>query len=184
MIYIISATNRPGSVTQKVAKKTVEIFNVELKNSISGLSAEILDLANLKIDIFDQNSYSEKPEWFEKEFQQPILNATGLYVITPEYNGSFPGVMKYFIDMLKFPESLNNLPVAFTGIAAGQFGALRSVEQLEILFQYRKAHIFGERLFVPGVDSKVTADGSLEGFQDRQLSQIKGFIDFISKLAV
>jgi NAD(P)H-dependent FMN reductase len=184
MIYILSATNRPNSVTQKVALKTVEIFNFELKKSSSSLSAKLLDLSELKIDIFEQNAYAEKPEWFENNFQQPILKAKGLYVITPEYNGSFPGVMKYFIDMLKFPESLNDLPVAFTGIAAGQFGALRSVEQLEILFQYRKAHIFGERLFVPGVGNKIKDDGALEGLEDRQLEQIKGFIDFVSKLKV
>ena len=55
--------------------------------------------------------------------QQRVLDAAGLHIITPEYNGSFPGVLKYFIDMLKFPESFVEKPVAFTGEAAGLWGA-------------------------------------------------------------
>lgn len=178
MIYILSATNRPGALTKKVANNSVKLFNHELKGS--GLSAKLLDLANLKIDIFDQNSYGTKPDWFEAEFQQPILNAKGLYVITPEYNGSFPGVMKYFIDMLRFPESLVDLPVALTGVAAGQFGGLRSVEQLEILFQYRKSHIFGERLFVSDLTNVIEDDGSLPKHEEKQIKQIQGFIKFVN----
>ena len=40
-----------------------------------------------------------------------VLQAEGLIVVTPEYNGSLPGVLKYFIDMLKFPESFEQRPV-------------------------------------------------------------------------
>jgi len=58
-----------------------------------------------------------------------VLMAAGLHVVLPEYNGSYPGVLKYFIDMLKFPESFENKPAAFVGVANGQWGALRAVEQ-------------------------------------------------------
>ena len=89
--------------------------------------------------------------------------------------------MKYFIDMLKFPESLVDLPVALTGVAAGQFGALRSVEQLEILFQYRKSHIFGERLFIPAIQDNIDDSGALTTLKERQEKQVSGFIDFCYK---
>jgi len=74
--------------------------------------------------------------------------ADGIVTVVPEYNGSFPGVLKYFIDMLRFPESLYGIPAAFVGIAAGEWGALRAVEQMEMVFQYRHAHLFGRRVFI------------------------------------
>ncbi len=79
-------------------------------------------------EAFDPASYATKSPAMQA-MQQRILDANGLHVVTPEYNGSFPGVLKYFIDMLKFPESFQSKPVAFTGEAMGIWGGLRSVEQ-------------------------------------------------------
>ena len=83
--------------------------------------------------------------------------------------------------MLKFPESLQNVPVAFIGAAAGQFGALRSVEQLEMIFGYRKAHIFGERLFISALDKVIAADGNVGEHEERLASLVSGFIGFVRK---
>jgi NAD(P)H-dependent FMN reductase len=96
-----------------------------------------------------------------QQLQRRILDALGLHVVTPEYNGSFPGVLKYFIDMLKFPESFDAKPVAFVGESNGGSGALRPVEHLQQIFGYRNAHIFPERVFIPAVREKVSADGQI-----------------------
>ncbi|MGA2030139.1 MAG: NAD(P)H-dependent oxidoreductase [Verrucomicrobiota bacterium] len=96
MITLIVGTNRPGSNTRKVASQ-LEEFYAELK-----VPFHILDLAKLTPKIFSPTSYAEKPKSFQP-FATAILQSTGLHVITPEYNGSMPGVLKYFIDMLKFP---------------------------------------------------------------------------------
>ena len=55
------------------------------------------------------------------------------------------------------------------GLAAGRWGAIRAVEQLEMVFQYRYAHLFNERLFVPAVykmldDQDALTDPELAGF--------------------
>jgi NAD(P)H-dependent FMN reductase len=105
-------------------------------------------------------------------------------VVTPEYNGSFPGVLKLFIDMLSFPDSLENKPVAFTGLAAGMWGGLRPVEQLQMVFAYRNAHAFPQRVFIPGVHGVLDAEG---GFNDGELrqrleSQAEGFVTFVRQL--
>ena len=109
----------------------------------------VLDLAQLPPEIFSPTSYAEKPKSFQPFCRRhPALG--GLHVVTPEYNGSVPGVLKYFIDMLKFPESFENRPVCFTGLGAGIWGALRPVEQLQAIFGYRNAFVFpGTRLPAP-----------------------------------
>jgi NAD(P)H-dependent FMN reductase len=103
-----------------------------------------------------------------------------LVLVTPEYNGGMPGVLKYFIDMLKFPESFERRPVCFVGVAAGQWGALRPVEQLQASFGYRNAHIFPERVFLPGVNGLLDERGKLndDDIVGRLRKQAAGFVEF------
>ena len=83
--------------------------------------------------------------------------------------------------MLKFPESFDRKPVAFTGEAAGTWGAIRSVEQLQMIFGYRNAYVYPERVFIPGVAHKFDAQGTLlDGeINDRLAKQAKGFAAFV-----
>ena len=143
----------------------------------------VLDLAALPTEIFSSSSYAEKPKSFQP-FTDGVLQAYGLHVVTPEYNGSVPGVLKYFIDMLKFPESFERRPVCFTGLAAGVWGALRPVEQLQAIFGYRNAYIFPERVFMPQINSLLDESGRLKGTEmlDRLRKQATGYVDFVERL--
>ena len=172
-ILIISGTNRPGSNTLRMARR------VEQHYQALQCPCELYSLTELPHEIFQPTSYASKPTAFV-EVQQRVLRSGGLHVVTPEYNGSFPGVLKYFIDMLKFPESFEHKPVAFTGVAAGVWGALRAVEQLQQVFGYRNAYVFPDRVFVPGVGNKFDADGRLvdSAIDDRLAKQARGFSEF------
>ena len=110
MITLIVGTNRPGQQQRKVARHVEEIY--------AGLKVplHVLDLAQLPPEIFSPSSYAEKPKSFQP-FADAVVKSAGLHLVTPEYNGSLPGVMKYFIDMLKFPESFEKRPVCFVGVA-------------------------------------------------------------------
>src|SRR5262245_25554664 len=112
MLTLIVGTNRPNSNTRKVASQVHEIYRS------LGVTPEELDLAKLPPEIFSPASYGEKPKSFAP-FNDTILKSSGLIVVTPEYNGGMPGILKYFIDMLKFPESFEKRPVCFVGVAAG-----------------------------------------------------------------
>ena len=176
-ILIISGTNRPGSSALKMARV------IERHYRQAGVQAELYGLADLPPEIFHPDSYAAKPDAF-RAVQQRVLDASGLHVVTPEYNGSFPGVLKYFIDMLKFPDSFERKPVAFVGEAAGVWGGLRAVEHLQQIFGYRNAHIYPERVFVPGVGGKFDADGNLTdpAIDERLARQARGFAEFAGLL--
>lgn len=134
-------------------------------------------------EIFSPSSYAEKPKSFQP-FTDAVLKSTGLHVVTPEYNGSVPGVLKYFIDMLKFPESFEKRPVCFTGLGAGIWGALRPVEQLQAIFCYRNAYLFPERVFLPRINDLLDEAGRLKDPEllQRLKSQAEGFVDFVERL--
>ena len=177
MIALIIGTNRPGSNTRKVADHVEQIYS-DLR-----VPLHVLDLAKLPPEIFSQTSYAEKPKAFVP-FAQAILTAAGVHVVTPEYNGSLPGVLKYFIDMLKFPESFEQRPACFTGLSAGIWGALRPVEQLQAIFGYRNAYIFPGRVFLPQINDLLDDSGKLKDAElmERLRKQVEGFVDFVEKL--
>ncbi len=177
MIALIVGTNRPGSNSRKVAARIEKLY-AEL-----GVPLKVLDLATLPPEIFNPSSYETKPASFSP-FADAVLQASGLVIVTPEYNGSMPGVLKYFIDMLKFPESFERRPVCFVGVAAGIWGALRPVEQLQQIFGYRNAFNYPERVFLPQVYNLLGEDGDLKDAElvGRLRAQATGFVDFVEKL--
>jgi NAD(P)H-dependent FMN reductase len=177
MIAIISGTNRPGSNTRKVTAHVEKIY------AALGVKTQLLDLAELPPEIISPNAYAEKPVGL-KNFTDAILAADGLVIVTPEYNGGVPGILKLFIDMLPFPESFEQRPVCFVGLAAGIWGALRPVEQLQAIFGYRNAYLFPERVFMPGIGKVLNEAGQFTNpdLEKRLGKQAEGFVAFVASL--
>ena len=177
-ILILSGTNRPESNALRVSKLLRELY---AKRQVA---AEVFSLCDLPPEMFSPAAYAEKPPKV-REIQQRVLDAAGLHVVTPEYNGSFPGALKYLIDMFKFPESFDHKPVAFVGEANGTYGGLRAVEQLQGVFAYRNAHQYPKRVFIPAIKTKFDAVGT---FVDAELlarldDQCAGFAKFAAALS-
>jgi len=177
MITIISGTNRPNSNTRKVAGLILDMLSEHGEDTV------LLDLAELPPEIFESSAYATKPESFAS-FQGTVLSTDGVLTVVPEYNGSFPGILKYFIDMLSFPDSLYERPAAFVGLSAGRWGGLRAVEQLEMVFHYRNAHLFGRRCFIPGITQALDDTGHLKDSEtvDRLRKTALDFAAFCRRL--
>lgn len=173
MIVVLSGTNRPGCNTLKVAEQVRDML------AAVGNETELLNLQDLPPDLFDPASYGQKPDAFAP-FQKAVLEADGVLTVLPEYNGSFPGILKYFIDMLKFPESLAGIPAGFVGLAAGEWGGLRAVEQIELVFQYRSAHLYGRRVFLKHIHTLLDDAGRLTEpkLVERLEKMVHGFASF------
>ena len=178
MIAVISGTNRLQNNSIRVARHVAGLYR-EL-----GEPAELLDLQELPPGAFDPGVFAEKPESLTRGFTDKILSADGLVVIVPEYNGSFPGILKHFVDLLPFPESFNCRPVAFIGLAAGYHGGLRAVEQMQMVFAYRNAFLFNRRVFIPAVYKALGEDGSItdEDLKSRLAEQAASFKAYIGAL--
>jgi len=142
-ITIITGTHRPESKSKSVCEHLVKRYEKDAE-------VTLLDLSDMPQDAFAPTAFKEKPEALSK-MTEAVLQADGLLVVVPEYNGSYPGVLKHFIDLLPFPDAFEHRPVAFVGIAAGIWGGLRSVEHLQGVFGYRNGYCFPERVFVPRI---------------------------------
>ncbi len=175
MKYIISGTDRVDSNTLKMSLYIQKIYK-EL-----GEEVELIDLRIVKEYLHTGPHYS-KPTDPLSVYIDKIVKSDGLIVVCPEYNGSMPGVLKYFIDHMRFPDSFEFRPVCFVGLGA-MFGGLRPVEHLQQIFGYRNAFIFPLRVFAINVwnilkDSEVVDPVT----KDLLHSQAKGFLAFSKAL--
>lgn len=89
-------------------------------------------------------------------------------------------MLKYFIDMLPFPESFEHRPVCFVGLAVGMWGALRPVEHLQAIFGYRNAYVFPDPVFMPGINKLLDPTGHFisDDIPKRLGKQAAGIVDF------
>lgn len=176
-ITLVAGTSRPGSNTRKVTS-CVEIIYSEL-----GHPVQLLDLAQLPPNLFTEESWETTPPEFQR-FVDMIAASDGIHFVTPEYNSGIPGVLKYFIDMLDVPDLVRGKCVAMTGLAAGQWGGLHSVQHLQGIMGALGCHVFTTRVFIPGVRKALNEEGQLveETLTQRLRSQAAGFLDFTAKL--
>ncbi|MCH8494308.1 MAG: NAD(P)H-dependent oxidoreductase [Balneolales bacterium] len=173
-LTIVATTDRPGSNTLRFAKHIKPMYE-EL-----GLSVKLISLEDFPIaDVAGGRYGADIPSI--KKFNDDVLNTDGILFVIPEYNGSFPGIFKLFIDYLPFPNSFLGMPMAFVGIAAGSFGGLRAVEQAEMIVGYRNAYVFPERVFIAEFNKVYTDQDGLSKPLYKQLlkSQVKNFATYL-----
>ena len=177
-IVVIAGSNREEACSRALARALFERYE-----SRPEIKATLLDLAELPLELLAPSAYANKPEAFAR-FAEAVLAADGLHVVTPEYNGGMPGVLKLFIDHLPFPAAFERRPVCFTGVAAGRWGALRPIEQLQAVFGYRNAYQLPERVFIDGVGRALGDDGwpKEEALAQRLERQMAHFVDYCKAL--
>ena len=151
---IIVGTNRNNSNSRRVADYYQYIL------AQKGIEADILDLRLLPPDILVTALYENtgKNADFDLGFQQVISPATKLVYVIPEYNGSFPGVLKLFTDCLKFPDSLRGKKAALVGISSGTQGAALAISHYGDILSYLGVNVLGQRVRIPGIEG-VLAEG-------------------------
>jgi chromate reductase len=128
---IIVGTNRPNSMSRKIAEYYQDILTQLNAPSI------ILDLVNLPNDFTVSALYENtgKNEVFND--LKSLLEKTDKFVfVVPEYNGSYPGVLKAFIDGLPYPNSFANKKAALVGLSSNMQGAAIALSHLNDVFSY------------------------------------------------
>jgi NAD(P)H-dependent FMN reductase len=68
------------------------------------------------------------PEGKDPRYTEIVGKADAFFIVTPEYNHSFPGSLKRMLDSEL--ALYNHKPVAFAGVSDGNWGGVRAVESL------------------------------------------------------
>ena len=153
MIEIIIGTMRPGAYSRKAGEVVFEIFKA------LGAEVGLIDLKDLPSEVFMPEAYEDRPRALGA-FSDRLLAAKGIVIVTPEYNSSFPGVLKHFIDLWKFPDTFKRT-FALVGVSNGNFGGIRSTDDLGKMLLNRGGLIFPEKVLLPNCESLFDASGKM-----------------------
>ena len=151
MITIVSGTNRKNSVSLHVAKQYQSILS-ELGAESNILTLEDLPLDFLNVALYENAGGNQQFNLMRKQMN----SAKKILFVIPEYNGSFPGVLKVFIDGLDRARALTDKKVALVGISAGDQGAGIALSHITDILNYCGAHVLGYRLRMPGISNLMT----------------------------
>lgn len=166
MITIVSGTNRPHSRARRVADFYLNLLAEQ------GAEAQILDLAELPADFTISALYDNTGQ--HDGFNQLVAlaeKAPKLVFVVPEYNCSFPGVLKAFIDGLPYPGGIRGKRAALVGLSSGGQGGVLALNHLTDVLMYLGTAVLPQRVRLPFIDQHLTAEGDLTDPLQRQLLQ-------------
>lgn len=152
MNLIISCTNRLGSNSLKVAQYYKEELNKH------GEAWDMLSLEDLPHDILFTDLYGKRSEAFAP-IQAKVHEARKFVFIIPEYNGSYPGALKVFIDACTYPTSFQNKKAALVGVSTGKYGNIRGVDHFTGVCNYVRMHVLPLKIHVPHIQNELNEEG-------------------------
>jgi chromate reductase, NAD(P)H dehydrogenase (quinone) len=166
MITIISGTNRPGSNSKKVAQEYKRFL------AKKNIESKLLSL--------DEHIVFERDEAFEKMEAEFLKAADRFIIISPEYHGSYPGVLKMLMDNSDVKNVWWNKKVLLTGVSTGRAGNLRGMEHLTGSLLHMKMTVHPNRLPISIVDKLMNEENR---FTDAAVinaiqSQLEEFLSF------
>lgn len=166
MITIISGTNRNDNNTKKVA--------LEYQRLLAEKNVEASILALDEIPVEKGNPAFESP------VEQLLKSAEQFIIIMPEYNGSYPGILKLMIDNTPVRETWWHKKALMTGVSTGRAGNLRGMEHLTGVLLHMKMLVHPNRLPISLVDKLMNADGRFTDIATLSAidTQLEEFLDF------
>ena len=182
MITVISSTNRQDSMTLRMAMYYFE----QIKNKTTE-EVKLLDLATLPDDILHVNMYGSQGQSPRlQQIQEAYMIPADKFVfIIPEYNGSFPGVLKLFIDacsVYKMGETFKkgNKKALTTGVSSGRAGNLRGLVHFAGVLNYLNVAVLPNQLPVSGIENIMDAQGDISNPETIKVinQQIEDFLRF------
>ena len=173
-IVVVCGTNRADAVSKEITLIYQDLLNQK------GLTTQMIDLADLPEDFAFSALYENagKNTSFNY-FRELMAEARKFVFIVPEYNGSFPGVLKTFIDGLKFPSSFKNKKCALVGLSSGVQGAGLALSHLTDIFNYCGMHVLAQKPKLAKIEANMK-DGKITNSLYRTLleEQVGEFIKF------
>jgi chromate reductase, NAD(P)H dehydrogenase (quinone) len=140
-IGIIIGTNRTDAFTQKIA---LHYQNLLIEK---GQSSQIIDLNTLPQDFPFTALYQNSGKNTDfNAFQAAVDQCDKLFILAPEYNGSYPGILKTFIDGLRHPDTFSSKKIALVGLSSGVLGNAVGLGHLNDVLSYLNANVLGLRI--------------------------------------
>ena len=130
-IPVILGTTRKGRMSAHVAR-----FMLEQIARRDGVTTELIDITEVPMPIDDAGESIK-----DSVFAEKMMMADALVIVTPEYNHSFPGLLKHVLDSC-LKEYIHKA-AGIIGVSAGPFGGIRAIQDfLPVIRELGLVNIF------------------------------------------
>ncbi|MCA0429243.1 MAG: NAD(P)H-dependent oxidoreductase [Bacteroidetes bacterium] len=174
-VVLIFATNRANSYTKKVGNIYTKILTDKNVNTILIDLYEISQTTNL----LSNELYGERSEYFQKIISEKLIPNSKLIFVVPEYNGSYPGILKVFLDAIH-PSTWTNKKALLVGVSSGRAGNLRGMEHLTGVLNYLKLFIHHNKLPISQIEQQLDSLNSFKNESQHKVceEQITQFLNW------
>lgn len=117
-IPVILGTCRQSRLSAHVARLFVDLLNRR-----AGVESVLIDIAQLRLPVDDAGETIK-----DERFASAMNTADGLVIVAPEYNHSFPGLLKHVLDSCL--QEYVHKAVGLVGVSSGPFAGTRVVQSL------------------------------------------------------
>ena len=187
-ILFIIGSFRKASFNRQLAKIAEDLLKDRFE--ISYLKFDDIPYMNQDLEVKGQSQHLTQEQERIHRIRQEILKADGIWIFTPEYNQSYPGLLKNLFDWLSRPMDISNFanPTAVQGkkvTASGAGGRNKTKscrEKLNELLEYIKMDVMKEPQagIALGMEAWVKGEFHLTEEQLNELKiQAEKFVEFI-----
>lgn len=161
MITVIQATNRPDSNTEFISRHIDQWLKTHYDGPVGHISMADMPAEVLTLSAYEEGRMSEKLKAIQDQLMVP---ADKFIWLLPEYNGSFPGVVKLFIDAIsvrKKETTFKHKKSMLIGIATGRAGNIRGLDHMTSILMHLKSNMFPRLLPISKVSELMDEEGRI-----------------------
>ncbi|MGH6648857.1 NADPH-dependent FMN reductase [Aquabacterium sp.] len=167
-------------------------FNHKLALALAKLAPADFEFEHVRIDdlpLYNQDDDAHPAESV-KRLKASVKSAKALLFVTPEYNRSFPGVLKNAIDHASRPYGQSvwgGKPAGVIGVSIGAIGTALAQQHLRNVLAYLDVPTLGQpEAFVQAKEGLFGPDGSIANEDSQKFLQawVDRYVAWVRKLAV
>src|SRR5690606_2298522 len=123
--------------------------------------------------------YNKRSDAFQS-IQERVSKAQKFILIIPEYNGSYPGVLKAFIDACSYPASFYHKKAILIGVSSVKYGNIRGVDHCTGVCNYLRMHVLPLKIHMPHIQNdlntyEIFVDKATVSFVNEQIDELIRF---------
>lgn len=169
MITIVSGSYRKDNLTISLSNLYASILEQKKQ------PFQLLDFRALPVSFLYENEiFGNSTVEVNNLLKKYIVEPNKFIFITPEYNGSFPGIVKAFIDICN-PDWFMGKKAALVGNSAGRAGNLRGMDHLSSILEHLEMHVLPQKMPVSQIKNLVDEDQNIS--DEETLKAINNQID-------
>jgi chromate reductase, NAD(P)H dehydrogenase (quinone) len=153
-VTVICGTDRADSNSLKVSKTVTDILRNE------GAEAELLNLGEVNPQWLAESAYGNNVPELDAILNRYLRHTQKLVIVAPEYNGSFPGILKYLIDASNHGDWAGKT-IALVGLGSGRGGNLRGVDHLTGIFHYLRSEVLSRKVYLSQILQRMDTEGNI-----------------------